>query len=108
MRASIFELRAPRDAPGHEQKERRFAVVVQATRLEHISTWAVVPTTSSPNVRPGLLHPMINWGAGDSLVLCEAVQSVDPERRLAKEVGLATFSQMQEIDRALKFLLDLP
>jgi len=50
---------------------------------------------------------MINWGGGDSIVLCEAIQSVDPERRLAKEVGSATFSQMQEIDRALKFLLEL-
>jgi mRNA-degrading endonuclease toxin of MazEF toxin-antitoxin module len=55
-----------------------------------------------------LVRPVIDWGDGESVVLCDAVTSIDPERRLGKEVGYVTFTQMQEIDRALKFLLDLP
>ena len=107
MRGAIFRLRNSRDAQGHEQSGDRFAVVVQARRLEHLSTWVVVPTSSSPHARRGLVRPVIDWGAGESVVLCDAIVSVDPERRLTKQVGFVTLGQMQEIDRALTFLLDL-
>ncbi len=53
------------------------------------------------------MRPVIDWGDGESVVLCDAMTSVDPERRLSKEVGYVSLKQMQEIDRALRFLLDL-
>jgi mRNA interferase MazF len=108
VKGSIYRLKHSRDARGHEQHGTRFAVVVQATRFEHLSRWAVVPTSSSPNARPGALHPVIDWGEGPSVVLCDGVESVDPQKRLGDEVGFVSLTQLQQIDRALAFLFDLP
>jgi mRNA-degrading endonuclease toxin of MazEF toxin-antitoxin module len=81
--------------------------MVSATRFEHLSTWVVVPTTTSPHARPGLLHPAVDWGDGESTVLCEAVRAVDPQLRLAEQVGYLGVEEMQAIDRGLAALLDL-
>jgi mRNA interferase MazF len=105
MRGDVHELRAL-ESRGHEQSGRRYAVVVQASRLEHLSTWTIVPTTS--NLRwAGALHPTIDWGMGEASALCDQIRAVDPERRLGKRVGHLPLSQAVELDRALAFLLDL-
>ncbi|TAM87040.1 MAG: type II toxin-antitoxin system PemK/MazF family toxin, partial [Jatrophihabitans sp.] len=44
MRGEIYRLRAPRDARGHAQHGRRYAVVVQSDQLP-LSTWLVAPTS---------------------------------------------------------------
>jgi mRNA interferase MazF len=106
MRGDVYELRALRDTVGHEQAGRRYAIVVQATRLEHHSTWAIVPTTSNLSW-PGALHPTIDWGAGEAVALCDQIRAVDPEKRLGKQVGYLPLTQIQPIDRALAFLLDI-
>jgi mRNA interferase MazF len=108
VRGSVYRLRKPKDRAGHEQDGRRFAVVVQASRLDHLSRWIVAPTSASDNVVPGVLRPVIDWGSGESRVLCDAIQAVDPEHRLGDHVGNLTLREMQQVDRALRFLLDLP
>ncbi|MBT0769383.1 type II toxin-antitoxin system PemK/MazF family toxin [Kineosporia sp. J2-2] len=108
MRGSVHRLRRPKDALGHEQSGQRFGVVVQATRLLHLSRWLVVPTSSSDNVVPGVLRPVVDWGNGETAVLCDAMQSVDPQVRLGERVGDLTFDELRQVDRALVFLLDLP
>lgn len=50
---------------------------------------------------------MIDWGIGASVVLCDGIRAVDPQVRLMEEVGYVSLSQMQQIDQALTFLLDL-
>lgn len=107
MRGSVFEVRPPKGRVGHEQDGKRYAVVVQATRLEHLSTWLVIPTSASSNARPGLLHPVIDTGRGESVALVEQVRAVDPQR-LGAEIGFVSLGSMQEIERALAFVLDLP
>jgi len=106
VRGDVYQLKAPRDARGHEQCGQRFAVVVQATRLEQLSTWLVVPTSASAQravFRPEVEIP----GHGRALVLCEALVSVDPASRLGAIVGYLTLEEMKQIDRALLGMLDL-
>ena len=109
MRGGVHRLRAPRDVVGHEQRGPRFAVVVQASRLAHMSTWVVVPTSASGDVRAraGLLHPALAFGYGECVALVDQVRAVDAHARLGELVGYVDVAQMQEIDRALTFILDL-
>ena len=107
MRGTVYGLRPPKDAAGHEQSGQRYAVVVQATRLEHLSTWLIVPTSSSPAARRGLLRPVVDFGRGECVALVDQLRAVDPEKRLADEVGYLSLAEMQAVDRALRFMLDL-
>ncbi len=107
MRGSVHRLRPPKDVVGREQAGPRYAVVVQASRLDHLSTWLVVPTTSNPDARRGLLRPVMDFGRGECVALVDQLRAVDPERRLADEVGHASLAEMQAIDSALRFMLDL-
>lgn len=106
MRGDVFRLRPPSHARGHEQRGDRFAVVVQASRLEHLSTWHVVPT--STRARAAVYRPEVGVpGAGPSLALCDAMSSVDPQGRPGQRVGRLSPEEMVSIDRALLGLLDL-
>jgi mRNA interferase MazF len=106
VRGDVYRLKAPPDAHGHEQRGRRFAVVVQATRLEQLSTWLVVPTSTS--AQPAVFRPEVEIpGHGRTLVLCEALAAVNSASRLGTFVGYLTLEEMQQIDRALLGLLDL-
>jgi mRNA interferase MazF len=108
VRGAVYRLRPPKDLVGHEQAGPRFAVVVQATRLEHWSTWIVVPTSSSPNAQRGLLRPVIDFGHGECVAMIDAVRSIDPQRRLGEEVGYVSLADMMAIEKALAFVLDTP
>ena len=108
MRGAVYHLRpAKSDSIGHEQQCQRYAVVVQATRLEHWSTWIIIPTSASPNARRGLLRPVIDFGYGECVAMIDAIRAVDPERRLGEHVGYISLAEMQSIDKALMFILDL-
>ncbi|UZN02649.1 type II toxin-antitoxin system PemK/MazF family toxin [Cellulomonas sp. S1-8] len=106
MRGDVHRVRAPADARGHEQREDRFAVVVLASRFDHLSTWLVVPTSTRANTyvfRPEIEVP----GHGPTLALCDALTAVDPQARLGEHVGYLTLGELQRIDEALTGLLDL-
>lgn len=106
MRGEVFRLR-PGPAQGHEQTGRRFAIVVLASRFEHLSTWLVVPT--STRAKPSVFRPVVEIpGAGETLALCDALTAVDPQARLGESVGFLPWAQIQQIDYALAGLLDLP
>lgn len=106
MRGDVFQLRPASHTEGHEQRGARYAVVVQASRLEHLSTWLVVPT--STRARPAIYRPEVEVpGAGSTLALCDALSSVDPQSRLGNQAGWLSGEEMVAIDRALLGLLDL-
>lgn len=105
MRGDVFRLRRPRDAQGHEQRHERFAVVIQATRLLHLSTWVVAPT--STRARPFIFRPQVELPLGSTLVLCDALVSIDPEKRLGDYVASLSTTEMSEIDKTLRLFLDL-
>jgi mRNA interferase MazF len=106
MRGEVYALRSSKLARGHEQTGRRFAVIVQATRFEHLSTWLAIPTSTRAGTsiyRPEIEIP----DHGPSLALCEALVSIDPQERLGVRVGALSYGELQDIDVALRLLLDL-
>lgn len=105
MRGAVHGLRADRQARGHEQTGRRYAVVLQASRLDLLSRWIVAPT--STDARAMVVRPDVDWGAGPTRVLCDALAAVDPGVRLGEQVGYLSYAEQQRVDLALALLLDL-
>ncbi|MFE2751169.1 type II toxin-antitoxin system PemK/MazF family toxin [Actinosynnema sp. NPDC059335] len=103
MRGEIYRLRAPRNATGHEQQGRRYAVVVQSNALP-LSTWLVAPTSTS--ARPASFRPEIEVNGQPTRVLVEQTTAVDPQR-LGDLVGRLTLDELNEVDAALRTVLDL-
>jgi mRNA interferase MazF len=98
VRGDVFQLKAPRDARGHEQRGNRFAVVVQSDLLP-LSTWLVAPTSTS--ARPASFRPEVEIDGKTSLVLVEQIAAIDPER-LGQLVGHLTQHEMTTVDAAIR------
>jgi mRNA interferase MazF len=103
VRGDVFELNAPRDARGHEQRGNRYAVVVQSDLLP-LSTWLVAPTSTS--ARPASFRPEIEVSGKTTMVLVEQTAAVDPQR-LGSQVGRLTYTELAAVDEALKAVLHL-
>ena len=101
MRGDVFQLKAPRDARGHEQRGNRFAVVVQSDLLP-LSTWLVAPTSTS--ARPASFRPEVEIDGKTSLVLVEQIAAIDPER-IGQLVGHLSQREMTTVDAAIRTVL---
>lgn len=104
MRGDVYQLRAPRGATGHEQRGRRYAVVVQSDDLDLLSTWMVAPTSTS--ARPATFRPAIDLDGTPTRVLVEQTSAVDPSR-LSDRVGRLGFDELRAVDAALRLVLSL-
>ncbi|MDQ2709121.1 MAG: type II toxin-antitoxin system PemK/MazF family toxin [Actinomycetota bacterium] len=104
MRGEIYELRANRQAEGHEQRGRRYVVIVQADALL-LSTVVAAPTSTGSWTSS--FHPEIEIMGRRTRVLVEQLQAIDPERRLARKVGQTSVDEQHTIDEALKLVLGL-
>ena len=103
MRGEVYDLRSPRGATGHEQRGRRFAVVVQSDALP-LSTWLVAPTSTS--ARPARFRPEISVVGQTTLVLAEQTAAIDPSR-LGDLVGMLSHDDLRRVDAALRLVLDV-
>jgi mRNA interferase MazF len=103
VRGEVFRLRASRDARGHEQSGRRFAVVVQSDLLP-LSTWLVAPTSTSARV--ATFRPEVEIDGRVTRVLAEQTAAVDPQR-LGGSAGRLSFEEMRRVDAALRLVLSL-
>lgn len=103
MRGDVYELKAPRDARGHEQRGNRYAVVVQSDLLP-LSTWLVAPTSTS--ARPASFRPEIEIEGKSTYVLAEQTAAIQPER-LGRLVGHLSLREMSTLDDALRIVLQL-
>ncbi|MBA3326812.1 MAG: type II toxin-antitoxin system PemK/MazF family toxin [Solirubrobacterales bacterium] len=103
MRGEVYRLRASRDARGHEQRDPRYAVVVQSDQFP-LSTWLVAPTSTS--ARPASFRPEVEIGGRTTRVLAEQTTAIDPAR-LGDTTGHLTFDELRNIDAALRLVLDL-
>ncbi|MER5267978.1 type II toxin-antitoxin system PemK/MazF family toxin [Actinosynnema sp. NPDC002837] len=103
MRGEVYRLRAPRNATGHEQQGSRYAVVVQSNALP-LSTWLVAPTSTS--ARPASFRPEIELNGQPTRVLVEQTTAIDPQR-LGDRAGRLSLHEMNEVDTALRIVLDL-
>jgi mRNA interferase MazF len=103
VRGDVHELKAPRDARGHEQRGNRYAVVVQSDLLP-LSTWLVAPTSTS--ARPTSFRPEVEVDGKTTYVLVEQTAAIQPER-LGRIVGHLAHQEMSMVDAALRVVLDL-
>lgn len=79
--------------------------MVQANRFLHLSTAIIVPTSTS--VHETLTHIRIGHLDQDTFALCEQVSAIDPDKRLGRFVGVASYEEVDLIDQALRLIQDL-
>jgi mRNA interferase MazF len=103
LRGDVYEFRLPRGR-GHEQRGRRFGVLVQANELLPRSVVLVAPTSTS--ARSASFRPEIEVQGEATKVLVEQVGAVDVGR-LGSLVGHVTPEQQWGIDEALVTVLGL-
>lgn len=103
MRGDVYQFTAPRDARGHEQEHRRYAVVVQSG-LFPLSTWLVAPTSSS--AQPASFRPEVEINGRTTRVLVEQTAAID-STRLGNNVGHLAFPELRQLDAALRLILEL-
>lgn len=101
MRGEVYRL--PARGTGHEQKGRRYAIVLQPDWLT-LSTWVVAFTSTS--ARQTSFRPAVEIAGRQTLLMCDQLATVDP-RRLTEPVGVLTLAEMQRVDDALALVLDL-
>ncbi len=89
---------------GHEQRGRRFGVVVQANELLPRSVVLVAPTSRS--AKPASFRPEIDLLGENTRILVEQVGAVDAGR-IGDLVGRVTPQQQWGIDEALLTILGL-
>lgn len=100
----VHVLRPPRGRVGHEQRGRRFAVVLQSSDFERLSTVVVAPTSAS--TAPASFRPEVEVEGESTRVMVEQVMGVD-RSRLGERVGALTFEELEDTRTALRLLLDL-
>jgi mRNA interferase MazF len=95
---------------GREQAGRRPAVVVSADPLNESPAGVVivVPTTTTPRGLPSHVEIDPDSSGMDevSYAKCEDVRSIS-EQRLITRLGTAPMAEMFQIERVIRFLLDL-
>lgn len=104
MRGDVYQLKAPKDAKGHEQAGRRYAVVVQSDDLP-LSTWLIALTSTGR--RGASFRPEIEINGTMTRVLVEQLTVIDPQTRLGEFTGRLDQAEMRAIDVALLAVLGL-
>jgi mRNA interferase MazF len=104
VRGDVYRLKKPRPAQGREQQGERYAIVVQASAYDHLSSWLVAPTTTKSF--GSMIHPTIELRGTDVRVLVEQTTAVDPQR-LGDYAGRLSPGELMEINAALRAVLDL-
>jgi mRNA interferase MazF len=103
-RGDVVALPPPRNAQGHEQRGRGYAVVVQASELAGLSTVIVAPT--STQATPTRFRPSVTIRGRNTLLLVEQLRTVDREH-LGKAVGHLPAHEMRNLDESIKLVLGL-
>ena len=104
QRGDVYAFVPPRERRRHEQRGRRYAVVVQGNELVALSTVVVVPT--STEAVPSAFRPEVELGGRRTRVLVDQVGAVDVSR-FGRRVGRLAQSELREVDEALQLVLGL-
>jgi len=102
-RGEVYEFRLPKGR-GHEQRGKRFGVVVQSDLLLPRSVVIVAPTSRS--ARSASFRPEIVVEGESTRVLVEQLGAVD-SNRLGKLIGRVSPEEIWGIDEALLTVLGL-
>ncbi len=101
MRGEVYRL--PARGTGHEQRGRRYAVLLQPEWLT-LSTWILAFTSTS--ARPTSFRPSVIVAGIDTMVMCDQLATVDLQR-LTEPAGSLNLDEMRRVDEALALVLDL-
>lgn len=101
MRGEVYRL--PARGKGHDQRGRRYAVVLQPDWLT-LSTWIVAFTSTS--ARQTTFRPPVAIADQRTVVMCDQLATVDLNR-LTEQIGFLTVEEMERVDEALSVVLDL-
>lgn len=101
MRGEVYRL--PARGRRHEQRGRRYAVVLQPGWLS-LSTWIVAFTSTS--ARPTSFRPAVTVEGASTLVMCDQLDTVDLVR-LTEPVGFLGLDEVRLVDEAMALVLDL-
>jgi len=104
VRGDLYQLKAPRDAQGHEQAGARYAVIVQSDDLP-LSTCIVAPTSTGR--REASFRPEISVNGTKTRVMVEQLAVIDPQKRLGGYAGRLSHAEMAAVDEALRAFLAL-
>ncbi len=104
QRGDVHAFVPPRERRGHEQRGRRYAVVVQANELAALSTVVVAPT--STEAVPAAFRPEVELAGRRTRVLVDQVGAFDV-LRFGRRVGRLAQSELREVDESLKLVLGL-
>lgn len=103
VRGDVVYLSATRATKGHEQAGARFAVILQSDELV-LSTLIIAPTSRS--APPREFRPTIAISGEATQVLVDQATAVAPER-LGKLVGHLSRTELEDINDALRLVLEL-
>ena len=103
-RGDVLELRAHREARGHEQRGRRLAVVLQSEEFWPTSTLVVAPTSTSAQFRE--YRPRISIRNEQTTVLVDQLSTFDLSR-FGEQIGRVSKPELAEIDGAIVLFLGL-
>jgi mRNA interferase MazF len=103
-RGDVVALRPSRDVRGHEQRGKRFAIVLQADDLLALSTVIVVPTSGS--AVEAVFRPTVSVRRRRTRVLVDQIRAVD-RSRLGSVQGHVSAPELAEIERSLAVVLGL-
>lgn len=104
MRGDVYQLRAPRNAVGHEQQGSRYAVVLQSDDL-NLSTAIVAPT--STRAYPYVFRPEVTVRGVQTRIMLDQFRAVDVEKAIGDHVGRLSPADMVEVNRLLRAVLDI-
>jgi mRNA interferase MazF len=103
-RGDVVALPAPRGRRGHEQKGRRYAVVLQSEEATALSTVIVAPTSTS--ALSSVFRPEIRIGGRSARVLADQLGAAD-RTRLGRVVTHLSESDVRRVEEAAKAILGL-
>ncbi|MBV9023251.1 MAG: type II toxin-antitoxin system PemK/MazF family toxin [Streptomycetaceae bacterium] len=103
FRGAILEIKALPGAQGHEQRGRRYAVVIQS---DHFSTSTITVALTSSSAGAAVYRPEMEFNGLKSLILTDQIYSVAPSR-LGDFKGALDGDELAELDRALMLKLGL-
>jgi mRNA interferase MazF len=102
VRGEVLRLPLPRKTRGHEQRDTRYAVVVQADEFLDLSTTLVAPTSASAT--PATFRPTIRLMGEATRVIVEQTTVVDLQRP-GRSVGRLDSGELRAVDDALALIL---
>ena len=103
IRGGVYAIDLGEYKRGHEQRGKRYGIVMSPSNSE-LSVATIIPTTTNSNSR--LYHPEISFDSRRSFALIEQMRVID-QTYIGEFVGMVTAVEMLEIEQGIAQYLGL-